>query len=551
MVNPIVTVNISLTQPPAPSNLQKTGALVSQGGTILGAQNKSLLTQLSDLTPLLAAPLNLTSLSWASTYGGQVTATASAAHGVTVGEQFVTTIAGAVPAAYNGTVLAMATGSTTFTYSLSTNPGTSPATTAGTYTPRGVGDLVAMATSFFGQGAQQSVYVFESGAGEASVGIANLQAYIAAQPSQVFYAYLVPRSWDATSQFLSLIAQYEATNAQTYFFTTTNLQNFTVYTGTMKCVVAMVESPAYGKWSTDTVTAGSWSGGEVTLTTTSAHGVAPGQFFTVTGINPSAYNGTFMALPGTTGTSLIYALASDPGAYVSSGALVQSLYGNAGIPATEFSLATFFQYVLGQSPTAAIKVPPFAFTELFGVTAFPVQGNGPILATLAAANVSYVGNGNEGGLSNNLLFKGHTKDGNSFNFWYEIDWFSINVSLNLANAVINGNNNKSNPLYNNQDGINRLEQVVFNTAQTGISYGLFLGTPKQYQYSPDVFNAKFNDGDFAGQLAINAIPFATYNTLNPNDYRNKTYGGLTAVVIPQEGFEHIIFNLVATEFVGG
>lgn len=548
MTNPIVQITISLNQPPAPSNLQRTGALVSQGGTTLGVGSFSLLTGPADLTPLLAAPLALATLAWAGTFGGQVTATATSPHGITVGEQFVTTIAGALPAGFNGTYNAIATGTSTFTYYLSPTPGAY--VSGGTYTPRNSAELSAMVASFFGQGSQQSVYVLECGAGEPSVPIANLQTFIAAQPSQKFYAYLVPRNWDATSQFLSLIAQYESTNAQTYFFTTTTLQNFSAYTSAMKCVVPLVEAPAVGQWLTETVSGASYSTGVATVTTGANHGIAPGQYFTLVGINPAGYNGTFLALPGTTGSTLDYAIASTPGSYVSGGSLVASPYASAGIPATEFTLATFFQYVLGQNPTGAIKVPPFAFTELFGVTAFPALGTQAVLAQLAAAQISYVAQGNFAGSSQNLLFKGHSRDGNPFNFWYEVDWMAINLTLNLASAVVQGNNNKLNPLYYNQDGINRLEQTAFNTGSTGIQYGLFLGTPVQYQFDQDTFNAKLNNGDFAGQLAFNAVPFPTYTQTNPNDYPIGKYGGLSCVATPQNGFEQILFNLDVTEFVG-
>lgn len=547
MVNPIVTVNVSLTQPPIPSNLQKQGALISQGGTILGAQNYALLTQFNDLSDYLAAPLSLTSTTWANTYGGQVTATATAPHGITVGKSFVTTIAGVAPSGYNGTVNAIATGSSTFTYYLGTNPGAQ--TTAGTYTPDGVGELQAMARSFFAQGSQQSVFVLECGTGVSNA-IANLVSFINAQPSQFFYAYLTPRSWDGTTDFISLQASFDNNNSQTYFFTTTTLASYTNYTAAMKSIIALIEAPPYGQWATNALTNAAFSTGVATFTTTTAHGVKPGQYFKIVGVNPAGYNGTFRALPTTTGSTLVASLASDPGAYSAGGSLVQSVYSSAGIPATEFTLAAFFQYCLAQSPTAAIKVPPFAFTELFGVTPYPLPGNNAILTTLAAVDISYIGTGSQGGLTQNLMFKGHTKDGKAFNYWYSVDWFSINVALNLTNAVFNGSNTKGNPLYYNQDGINRLEQVVYSTAATAISYGLFLGNPKQYQYSPDVFNAKYNEGDFAGQLAINAVPFTTYTTLNPLDYAARTYGGFTAVVIPLNGFEHIIFNLNATQFVG-
>lgn len=549
MVNPIVTVNISLTQPPAPSTLQKTGALISQGGTTLGAQNYALLTQASDLTQYLSAALAMTAMVWASTYGGQVTATATVAHGITIGTEFITTIAGVVPSGYNGTYRAIATSSTQFTYYLTTNPGSS--TTQGTYTPNGVGEIVAMANSFFAQGAQQSVYVLECGSGSAATGISNLTAFIAAQPSQFFYAYLIPRSWDATTEFLALIAQYENNNSQTYFFTTTTLQTYTSYTSVMKDVLPLIEAPNYAKWAANAITAATWTTGVATLTMTTAHGIAPGQYFQATGINPTGYNGRFRAIQGTTGSTLIYNLpGSDPGAYVSGGTLVQSFYASAGIPATEFTLASFFQYMVSQDPTTSIKVPPFAYTQLFGVTAYPVQGNSSILSTLQSANISFIASGNQGGLTQNLLWKGHTKDGKPFNYWYSVDWLSINLVLNLTNAIFNGNNNRGNPLYYNQDGINRLEQVAFGTGATGISYGLYLGTPYQFSYTQDVFNAKLNQGEFAGNMAFNAVPFTTYTRLNPNDYPIGRYGGFSCVATPLNGFETIIFNLNVTQFVG-
>jgi hypothetical protein len=548
MVNPIVTVNVSLTQPPAPNNLQKTGAIISQGGTTLGVQSYQLITEPDDLTPYLAAPLALSSLSWSSAYGGQVTATAASAHGIAVGQAFITTIAGAVPSAYNGTYRCIATTTTAFTYYLASNPGSE--TTPGTYTPRNSAELVAAVASYFGQGKTQSVYVLELGAGEPATGISNLSAFIAAQPTQKFYAYLVPRNWDGVSSFLTLVALYENTNSQTYFFTTTNPQNYALYTSTMKSVIPFIEAPFYGRWSTNVITAGSWSGGSATLTTTSAHGVYPGQFFQISGVSPSGYNGRFMALPGTTGSTLVYAVASDPGAYVSGGTLVQSLYASAGVPATSFDLATYFQIVLSQSPNGTTRVPPFAFNFLYGVTQFPVQGNASFLTQLTAANISYVASAGQGGLSQNMLFKGHSADGKPFNYWYAIDWLSINLVLDLTNAVINGSNNKSNPLYYNQDGINRLEQVAFGTCSRSIQFGLFLGTPKQYGYSQDEFNQRYNDDEFTAQLAINAVPFTTYTTLNPDDYPQGLYGGLSAIAIPQNGFEEIIFNVTATQFIG-
>lgn len=232
----IVSVAVNLQLAPSPITRQQTGALVSQGGTTLSTGTYSLLTQLSDLTPLLAAPIAITSLSWAS---GTVTATVPTMTAA-VGTVFVVTVAGATPAGYNGTYMATVASSTTFTYALTTNPGTE--TVPGTYTPPGQAELYSMASTFFGQGSTASVYVLELGAGAATAGVTELNTFLTANPS-FFYVYLVPRSWDGVASFLSLIANYESPEGLTYFFVTTTGATYTGYTSLMKDVVALVESP--------------------------------------------------------------------------------------------------------------------------------------------------------------------------------------------------------------------------------------------------------------------------------------------------------------------
>lgn len=60
-----------------------------------------------------------------------------------------------------------------------------------------------------------------------------------------------------------------------------------------------------------------------TATTTTAHGVAVGDDFTVSGCVPAAYNGTWTAITGTTGSTLVWSLgtATDPGAETTLGQL--------------------------------------------------------------------------------------------------------------------------------------------------------------------------------------------------------------------------------------
>jgi hypothetical protein len=65
--------------------------------------------------------------------------------------------------------------------------------------------------------------------------VAYLAAWITANP-QTIYAWLVPRTWDGNSAFLSMLASYESTTALVCFWVTTTLANYAKYTSLMKCV---------------------------------------------------------------------------------------------------------------------------------------------------------------------------------------------------------------------------------------------------------------------------------------------------------------------------
>jgi len=453
----IVTVNVSQQQAPTPSTLQKTGALISQGATTTAPNTSTFLTQLADLTSILKGALAISTLVWSS---GVVTATTAAPHGFTPADTITLTIAGASPSGYNTTAVCTITGASTFTYPLVSNPGIY--VSGATYTPEDVAELLAMATTFFAQGSHQGVFVLELGPGNATDGVTALSTYITANPN-AFYAYLVPRFWDAVSAFLTFLATFESTTAKTYFFVTTTTGTYTSYTALMKDVVALVEAP--------------------------------------------------------------------------------------GIPVTEFSLAAAFYVMLNYAPSSSNRVTPFAFAFLLGVTPYPTKGNNALLTAILAANVNYVGTGQEGGLSNAVLFNGTTADGNDFTYWYSVDWVQINVDLAIANAIINGSNNPANPLYYNQDGINRLQAVATSTMNSGVAFGLVLGTPTQTQFSPSDLNAAIAAGAFNGVTDVNAVPFIVYSQLNPGDYKIGKYAGLTIVYVPARGFRAIIFNVLVSQFV--
>lgn len=78
-------------------------------------------------------------------------------------------------------------------------------------------------------------------------------------------------------------------------------------------------------FNANVLTAQSWAatgGGQVTFTTTSAHGVQVGSHFTISGSTPAGYNGDYVAITGTTGSTLVAAQPVNPGASSVLGTLV-------------------------------------------------------------------------------------------------------------------------------------------------------------------------------------------------------------------------------------
>jgi hypothetical protein len=72
-----------------------------------------------------------------------------------------------------------------------------------------------------------------------------------------------------------------------------------------------------------TVTGASWSSGVATLTFSTSFPFQPGETVVVSGVSPSGYNGTYVLTAGGSG-SISYALAVNPGAYVSGGTITST-----------------------------------------------------------------------------------------------------------------------------------------------------------------------------------------------------------------------------------
>jgi hypothetical protein len=244
--NSIVTVKVSIIEAPTPNSYQQTGAFVSFGATNMVAPNTALLTQLSDLTPLLNSPQAVSNITWASSIA-TVTLAAPMKPTPTIGDIVPVVMQGFTPAAYNGVFQASFTSSTNiFTIQMASNPGA--ATTMGTVTPLNEVELQQMATTYFGQGNQVGPYVLELGYQTSFANRVNaLQVWLTNNPLTI-YNFLLPREWGATTMNINaaenLLKQFQNPEAMEYFWITVNPTTMVTLGATYKDVVQFVEAPS-------------------------------------------------------------------------------------------------------------------------------------------------------------------------------------------------------------------------------------------------------------------------------------------------------------------
>ena len=191
-------------------------------------------------------------------------------------------------------------------------------------------------------------------------------------------------------------------------------------------------------------------------------------------------------------------------------------------PITELSIASAFYTTLNYNPSGANLVTPLEYSYEYGVTAYSTLTNAQ-QTMLLAAGVNWIGTGAQGQISNTLIEGGTMMDLNTFNYWYTIDWLSINCQVALSAAIINGSNTPQNPMSYNQAGINSLQKVAQAVVNNGIAFGLIL--------SP---------------ATVNAVSFVTYIAENPSDYAAGIYRGLSCTFTPQRGFSSITIYLTAS-----
>ena len=96
--------------------------------------------------------------------------------------------------------------------------------------------------------------------------------------------------------------------------------------------------PYVAAYPSNVMTGSTYSSGNVTFTTTSAHGVAVGDVFAVTGSVPIGYNGVYTAAAGTTGSTLVASSVNGSLAAISTEGTLSA--GGGALPVKVSSIVT-------------------------------------------------------------------------------------------------------------------------------------------------------------------------------------------------------------------
>lgn len=135
-------------------------------------------------------------------------------------------------------------------------------------------------------------------------------------------------------------------------------KKFTVY-----CSALGFSNSIYPNGSVTVTTRVSYSAPNITLSTAKPHGLIPGQRVTISGAAPDAYNGVWTTQAGTTTSTIVLNLGSDPGAISTSGNLFSSpgtvaLFDpvNCGIPVVASSGYQFSIYSWAKTTLRSVTI---------------------------------------------------------------------------------------------------------------------------------------------------------------------------------------------------
>jgi len=380
-------------------------------------------------------------------------------------------------------------------------------------------ELSNMANTFFAQGNAVGLYILELGVqSTADAGVAALSTWITNNQG-VFYAYLCPVAWDFTKDEVGSVSITPGGGGSGY----TSPPPVTIAPPTSGTTATATSTIVNGAVVFITITdpgLGYTTPPPVTIAPPTSGTTATGTANLASAINVLAEQ--YSAPTGKT-YFFVTSVQADLANYATNKAVIAFTPSPTAV-STEFQAATMFYQWLVNNPGLTNKLAPMSYRYVYGVTPWAASGNSTAINAVLTAYGNLVLTGAEGGISASCLFKGTTMDGEQASWWYGIDWFQIQVKQALAAAIINGSNSNP-PLLYDQHGINTLQAVAQQVANSAVKFGCALSA------------------------TVSATAFTDYTTANPLDYNAGIYNGLSATVVGQNGFLEINFSLEAIQFV--
>jgi hypothetical protein len=166
---------------------------------------------------------------------------------------------------------------------------------------------------------------FGSPATEINSAILSVSSIFAANPAAVF---------QGVASQTSDIVQFQVTGGTAVSGITPIGQ---IYTGSATPVIGSSTVPGFTASQTPTGTT------NITFTTVATHGISVGQTVVLSGVTPSGYNGTWIAQSGTTGSTLVLNIGSNPGTIT----VVGTITASAQSSITPASYTTVGQVIKG------------------------------------------------------------------------------------------------------------------------------------------------------------------------------------------------------------
>lgn len=240
MSGSIVTVNVYQQVASAPSALQGTGALISLGGTTLTSGTYSLLTQLSDLTPILATSGSTEILAMATTWFAQ---------GSTTPVYVLELGASATPTALQTFLTAHPSFIYAFLCPKAWDTAQSETVASVTITAAGTGYTSAPTVAFSAptSGTTATGVATVLNGAVTGVTITNAGSGYTSTPTVTFTGGSgtgVAGTAIMSDAFVAFLENYTGMPAQTYFFITSTGTTYTQYSNLLKCAFVLVEAPA-------------------------------------------------------------------------------------------------------------------------------------------------------------------------------------------------------------------------------------------------------------------------------------------------------------------